>query len=144
MFWGTLPEQKTTMDTQHFYDREHIRPLGPVNHVRLNIFPDGGVSRLRIWGRLVISKVNKEMNEENFYGFAESGSADQRSIFPFGNVIEIAGSDWFPINNGSTRRYHKLGLVDVCGDDGFLPSVWREDCISIPTQYQHAGTAPSG
>lgn len=54
MFWDTLlPEQKTTMDRQHFYDREQIRPLGPVNYVRLNIFPDGGVSRLRIWGRLV-------------------------------------------------------------------------------------------
>jgi len=54
MFWDMLlPEQKTAMDTQHFYDREQIRPLGPVNHVRLNIFPDGGVSRLRIWGRLV-------------------------------------------------------------------------------------------
>lgn len=53
MFWDTLlPEQKTAMDAQHYYDRAQIRPLGPVNHVRLNIFPDGGVSRLRIWGRL--------------------------------------------------------------------------------------------
>ncbi|WP_423221422.1 hypothetical protein, partial [Burkholderia contaminans] len=23
---------------------------GPVTHVRFNIFPDGGVSRLRLWG----------------------------------------------------------------------------------------------
>jgi allantoicase len=54
MFWGSLlPEQKTSMDKQHFFDKEHIRPLGPINHVRLNIYPDGGVSRLRIWGRLV-------------------------------------------------------------------------------------------
>ncbi|WP_082695932.1 allantoicase [Aquitalea pelogenes] len=53
MFWETLlPEQKMTMDAQHFFDREYIRSLGPVNHVRLNIFPDGGVSRLRIFGRL--------------------------------------------------------------------------------------------
>jgi allantoicase len=53
MFWQILlPEQKTTMDSQHYYNRELIHQLGPVNHVRLNIFPDGGVSRLRIWGRL--------------------------------------------------------------------------------------------
>jgi len=26
---------------------------GPVTHVRLNIFPDGGVARLRVWGRVV-------------------------------------------------------------------------------------------
>ena len=25
----------------------------PVTHVRLNIFPDGGVARLRVWGRVV-------------------------------------------------------------------------------------------
>jgi allantoicase len=26
--------------------------LGPVTHVRFNIIPDGGVSRLRLWGTL--------------------------------------------------------------------------------------------
>ncbi|ENO89926.1 allantoicase, partial [Thauera sp. 28] len=26
--------------------------LGPITHVRLNIFPDGGVSRLRLWGKV--------------------------------------------------------------------------------------------
>ncbi|RMD01187.1 ureidoglycolate lyase [Aquitalea palustris] len=36
----------------------------------------------------------------------------------FGDVIEIEGSDWFPINNGSTRRYHKLGMVEVLGEGG--------------------------
>src|SRR5690606_25770217 len=53
MFWPELlGEQKTEMDMQHFYSGEQIRSLGPVTHVRLNMFPDGGVSRLRIWGRL--------------------------------------------------------------------------------------------
>ncbi|MDF0606321.1 allantoicase [Neisseriaceae bacterium TC5R-5] len=53
MFWDTLlSEQKTSMDCQHFYGKEQLRELGAVTHVRLNIFPDGGVSRLRIWGRL--------------------------------------------------------------------------------------------
>lgn len=53
MFWDVLlPEQKTEMDRQHFYGKELLRDLGAVTHVRLNIFPDGGVSRLRIWGRL--------------------------------------------------------------------------------------------
>ncbi|HKR47404.1 MAG TPA: hypothetical protein VJU59_48385, partial [Paraburkholderia sp.] len=30
-----------------------IAALGPVTHVRFNIFPDGGVSRLRLWGEPV-------------------------------------------------------------------------------------------
>ena len=50
MFWPVLlPEQSLRMDNQHFYERE-IAALGAVTHVRFNIFPDGGVSRLRLWG----------------------------------------------------------------------------------------------
>ena len=50
MFWRTLlPEQKLSMNNQHVFQRE-IQPLGAVTHVRLNIFPDGGVSRLRLFG----------------------------------------------------------------------------------------------
>jgi allantoicase len=52
MFWPVLlPEQSLQMDHQHFYERE-IAAIGAVTHVRLNIFPDGGVSRLRLWGEL--------------------------------------------------------------------------------------------
>jgi len=29
-----------------------VREIGPVTHVRLNIFPDGGIARLRVFGRL--------------------------------------------------------------------------------------------
>jgi allantoicase len=52
MFWPVLlPEQKLTMDAIHTFASE-IAPLGPVTHVRLNIYPDGGVSRLRLWGKV--------------------------------------------------------------------------------------------
>ncbi len=30
---------------------------------------------------------------------------------PFGDVIETTGRDYFMINNGSTRRYHKLATA---------------------------------
>ncbi|MGD9582751.1 MAG: allantoicase [Lysobacterales bacterium] len=51
MFWPELlPGQKLNMDHQHRY-RAEVKPLGAVSHVRLNIHPDGGVSRLRLWGR---------------------------------------------------------------------------------------------
>ncbi|MBU6487515.1 MAG: allantoicase [Burkholderiales bacterium] len=50
MFWPVLlAEQPLRMDAQHFYERE-LAALGAVTHVRFNIFPDGGVSRLRLWG----------------------------------------------------------------------------------------------
>jgi allantoicase len=53
MFWPELlGEHKTDMDKQHFFEGADIRDIGPVTHVRVNMFPDGGISRLRIWGRL--------------------------------------------------------------------------------------------
>ncbi|HEY7748214.1 MAG TPA: allantoicase [Aestuariivirgaceae bacterium] len=53
MFWPELMgEQKLEMDKIHQFDGEKIKKLGPVSHVKLNIFPDGGVSRLRLFGRL--------------------------------------------------------------------------------------------
>lgn len=46
-----LPEQKLQMDKEHTFKTE-LKSIGPVTHIRLNIFPDGGVSRLRLWGKL--------------------------------------------------------------------------------------------
>jgi allantoicase len=46
--WRTiLPETKLSAHTRHFFDVGG----GPATHLRLEIFPDGGVSRLRAWGR---------------------------------------------------------------------------------------------
>lgn len=51
MFWSELlPAQTLRMDHQHFYQRE-ISAHAAVSHVRFNIHPDGGVSRLRLWGK---------------------------------------------------------------------------------------------
>ncbi len=51
MFWPELlGPQKLGADAIHTYDS--VNALGPVTHVRLNIFPDGGVSRLRLFGKL--------------------------------------------------------------------------------------------
>ncbi len=46
-----LPEVKLEADTVHVV-RDTIADLGPVHFVRLNIIPDGGVSRLRLIGRV--------------------------------------------------------------------------------------------
>jgi allantoicase len=46
-----LPEQPMRADHQHYFISELAR-LGPVSHVRLNLHPDGGVSRLRLYGTI--------------------------------------------------------------------------------------------
>jgi allantoicase len=52
LFWPTLlAEQTLGMDAMHVYT-EAVHALGPITHIRFNIFPDGGVSRLRLWGQM--------------------------------------------------------------------------------------------
>ncbi|MBC6436680.1 MAG: allantoicase [Rhodobacteraceae bacterium] len=50
MFWAELlPRQSLKPDQEHAYRGELVRH-GTVTHVRFNIYPDGGVSRLRLFG----------------------------------------------------------------------------------------------
>ena len=46
-----LPRTKLQAHTRHFYEEE-LENRGPVTHVRFNIYPDGGVSRLRLYGTI--------------------------------------------------------------------------------------------
>ncbi len=47
-----LPEVKLSADTMHTF-RSELATIGAVRFVRLNIYPDGGVSRLRIMGTVM-------------------------------------------------------------------------------------------
>lgn len=52
MFWPSLmDEQPLTADAIHQFSTLH--DIGPITHIRFNIIPDGGVSRLRLFGRPV-------------------------------------------------------------------------------------------
>lgn len=50
LFWRELlPSQKLAADSIHEFS-DQVNDIGPITHVRLNIFPDGGISRLRLFG----------------------------------------------------------------------------------------------
>ncbi len=50
--WQTLlGESKLKMDQQHYFD-EGLQPVGRVSHVRISIYPDGGISRVRLFGQV--------------------------------------------------------------------------------------------
>src|SRR5690349_17294747 len=51
MWKEVLPRTKLQAHTRHYFDRE-LSDAGIVSHLRFNIFPDGGVSRLRVYGTL--------------------------------------------------------------------------------------------
>ncbi len=54
--WDTIPfepilESDLEPDTRHLFDEEVRLSAGPVTHARLRVFPDGGLARLRLYGR---------------------------------------------------------------------------------------------
>lgn len=51
--WTTiLPQTKLSADHEHVYEKEIVNK-DIFTHVRLTIFPDGGISRMRLWGKIV-------------------------------------------------------------------------------------------
>lgn len=46
-----LSTQKLEMDREEVF-ADALNDMGPITHIRLNIFPDGGVSRLRLFGKI--------------------------------------------------------------------------------------------
>jgi allantoicase len=50
-----LPQTRLSPSRRHFFT-SGIRSRGPFSHVRFRIFPDGGVSRLRLYGRVVVPR----------------------------------------------------------------------------------------
>lgn len=50
--WRTLlTEARLKMDQQHYFD-DALEHIGPVSHVRVSIYPDGGISRVRLFGKV--------------------------------------------------------------------------------------------
>jgi allantoicase len=49
-----LPQTRLRAHQRHVFSRE-LRPSPPVSCVRLNIYPDGGISRLRVYGRVALA-----------------------------------------------------------------------------------------
>jgi len=49
-----LPRTKLQAHTRHFF-RDELVAHGPFSHLRMNVYPDGGVSRLRVWSTSTVA-----------------------------------------------------------------------------------------
>ncbi len=55
--WATiLPQAKLQADHEHYFEKELTNTDKAFTHVRLTIFPDGGISRMRLWGIIQYDK----------------------------------------------------------------------------------------
>lgn len=63
----------------------------------------------------------------------------------FGDVIEVENSEYFMINNGSTRRYHKLANADVEEQNGHaIISIFQAMPLEYPLTIKMLERHPLG
>ncbi|WP_061037655.1 ureidoglycolate lyase [Vibrio coralliirubri] len=69
----------------------------------------------------------------------------KQAFAEFGDVIESDNSDFFMINSGSTRRYHKLATTDVQDQDGeAIISIFQATPLSYPLTIKMLERHPLG
>ncbi len=110
---AVLPRTKLQAHTQHLFVDE-LEARGPFTQMRLNVYPDGGVSRLRVWGTATesgrraaaVRYVNTLANAESELRSCCASSKWIEAMIsarPFGdwstmmgaaNRIELAPEDW--------------------------------------------------
>ena len=114
-----LRRTKLQPHTRHLFERE-IVAHAQVTHARLQIFPDGGVSRLRLFGRA--SQDGRE----------RAGLARLNALFQLDLLRELRGccaSDAWALGVGEQRPYASMAQLVACADRVWstLPrEAWRE------------------
>ena len=69
-----------------------------------------------------------------------------RDVFaPYGDVIEFAGREHYPINDGMAERYHALAGIEVGGGDGrAVISLLQSKQFEMPRRLDHMEYHPHG
>jgi allantoicase len=116
-----LPRTKLQAHTRHFFIDE-LASAGPFTHLRLNVYPDGGVSRLRVWGvatqrgrrEAAVRRVNTLFSSDELLKvcasrtwaqqlFAARPFASWDAMVAAANTIQLSDADWLEAFAGHPR-----------------------------------------
>lgn len=68
----------------------------------------------------------------------------REAFAPFGDVIETDGAENFPINNGSTIRFHDLAKIETDTDGRVLVNIFRATPLEYPLTIRLVERHPRG
>ncbi|MZR31323.1 ureidoglycolate lyase [Sneathiella litorea] len=68
----------------------------------------------------------------------------REAFAPFGDVIETEGAENFPINNGSTIRFHDLASVETDLNGRVLVNIFRATPLDYPLTIRLVERHPKG
>ncbi|KAF8813811.1 allantoicase [Phlegmacium glaucopus] len=135
-----LARTKLGPDRQHYFELENVKS-NVYTHVKVTIYPDGGIKRVRFLGRKAERPwdvSNKEPSDSHQSIFASSMTSapsdflkmiilpvvplESGAFSPFGQVIQAYknlpnGIQVTPANAGTANKFHKLSLLEA-----FYPS----------------------
>ncbi|HSR98272.1 MAG TPA: allantoicase [Kofleriaceae bacterium] len=111
--WRTLLDSPLQPHRRHLFEGE-LRRTGPVTHLRLSVFPDGGVARLRAWGELapdadLVSWLNTQRAEDARTAFhrccgSEAWADAMTAARPFEDLpalLRIAERTWWSLDEAA-------------------------------------------
>jgi len=139
--WRTLVESPLQPHTRHVFDDE-LRRIGPVTHLRLSVYPCGGVARLRAWGTLDpepapgLAKLNAMAPDEAHAALlrccgSQAWARAMVAARPFEDLpalLRIAERVWWSLGEGDHREafaaHPRIGETEVpaAGD-----AAWSSD-----------------
>jgi ureidoglycolate hydrolase len=107
---------------QHYFEKE-IKDVGPITHVRAIIYPDGGVSRIRLNGHIISQAVDQHEKKTVLHPQA----LEQSNFQFYGTVLE------YPEDQGLKEHAIPLGLSVSSTSDSSPPSL---SILRVPTSKQ--------
>jgi allantoicase len=134
--WRMLLGSPLQPHTRHVFDDE-LRRIGPVTHLRLSVFPDGGVARLRAHGSLAVDETAAAVARLDALSSDEARAALRRccgsarwaeamaAARPFEDlpqVLRIAERTWWSLDEAAHREafaaHPRIGDVAEAGQTG--------------------------
>jgi allantoicase len=128
-----LPRTKLHAHTRHLFVDE-LAARGPFTQLRMNVFPDGGVSRLRVWGKA--TENGRRSAAVRYINTLADPTADLQSCCGSSKWVDAVAkarpfADWNEMIATADRIWSKLGADD-----------WTEAFRAHPRIGQHV--IPSG
>jgi allantoicase len=132
-WWPIVPRARLLPHTRHLF-QEELALSGPLSHVRLSIHPDGGVSRLRIWGRT-------ERSHHLLVALARKNALPPEELA--GELARVCASPRWAERVAEGAPYPDLASLMIAGD-----RVWRklsrEDWLAAFAAHPRIGERAAG
>jgi allantoicase len=128
-----VPRSKLHANARHSFPVSGALPL-PATHVRLNIFPDGGVSRLRVFGAPTeAGRATEGLRRLNALTEGEAYTA----------LLACCGSQRVALALAAARPYASVSaLLDAA--EGLWPTLDREDWLAVFATHPRIGENAGG